>query len=159
VPSGFLFCGACGTRIAPFAARPAGTGAIGSARTIAISGAPAPGPQLRGRLVLIRSDGSEGGTFPLQEGTNVIGRGTGQLFDADVFLSPRHAEIVINGGGVVARDLDSLNGVFVKITEQEEIHSGAIFRIGQELLRFDAIPPPQPIEDGTEIIGSPNPGF
>jgi hypothetical protein len=52
-----------------------------------------------------------------------------------------------------------LNGIFFKITREEEIQSGTMFRIGQELLRFDAIPPPQPSEDGTEIMGSPNPGF
>jgi hypothetical protein len=34
-----------------------------------------------------------------------------------------------------------------------------MFRIGQELLRFDMISPPAPLEDGTEIIGTPNPGY
>jgi hypothetical protein len=49
--------------------------------------------------------------------------------------------------------------VFFKITDEEEIHSGDIFRIGQELIRFDAIPEAKPLEDGTEIMGSPNPGY
>src|SRR6185295_15467991 len=59
----------------------------------------------------------------------------------------------------VIRDLDSLNGVFVKITGEEEIDAGDTFRIGQELIRFDTIAPPAPLEDGTEIMGSPNPGY
>jgi pSer/pThr/pTyr-binding forkhead associated (FHA) protein len=109
--------------------------------------------------LLIRSDGTEGGGHPLVEGTNLIGRGKGSLFDGDVFLSPSHGELVVQGRSAVARDLGSLNGIFVKITHEEEIQSGTMFRIGQELLRFDAIPPPQPSEDGTEIMGSPNPGF
>src|SRR5262249_50822460 len=50
-----------------------------------------PGPQgftAEGRLVLIRPDGTEGGTHNLREGENIIGRGLGPLFDADGYLSP-----------------------------------------------------------------------
>ena len=57
------------------------------------------------------------------------------------------------------KDLRSLNGVFLKITQEEALESGDIFRIGQELLRFEIISAPQPLEDGTEIMGTPNPGF
>src|SRR5439155_7990851 len=42
---------------------------------------------------------------------------------------------------------------------EEEIFDGDVFRIGQELLRFEALPPPEPLDDGTEVLGSPNPGF
>ena len=49
--------------------------------------------------------------------------------------------------------------MFLKITGEEPLESGDIFRIGQELLRFEVISPPQPLEDGTEIMGTPNPGF
>jgi pSer/pThr/pTyr-binding forkhead associated (FHA) protein len=57
------------------------------------------------------------------------------------------------------RDLRSLNGVFLKISGDEALESGDIFRLGQELLRFEVISQPQPLEDGTEIMGTPNPGF
>jgi pSer/pThr/pTyr-binding forkhead associated (FHA) protein len=81
------------------------------------------------------------------------------MFDSDAYLSPRHAQLILNAAGLVVRDLRSLNGVFVKLIGEEEISSGTIFRIGQELLRFDAIQSPTPLEDGTEVMGSPNPGF
>ena len=45
------------------------------------------------------------------------------------------------------------------MTEEEELLSGQIIRIGQELLRFELIVPPEPIADGTEVMGSPNPGY
>jgi pSer/pThr/pTyr-binding forkhead associated (FHA) protein len=121
--------------------------------------APTAAPAPRGRLILIRPDGSEGGTHPLSDGENLIGRGQGSLFDADAYLSPRHAEFLIDGGGVLVRDQRSLNGVFIKIAAEEPLESGDIFRIGQELLRFEVISPPQPLDDGTEIMGTPNPGF
>ena len=36
---------------------------------------------------------------------------------------------------------------------------GQIVRIGQELLRFEFIGQPEPSPDGTELMGSPNPGY
>jgi hypothetical protein len=152
IPPDFLFCGSCGTRISP-------TGEAAGKTMFMAGPAPAAAPQPRGKLILIRSDGSEGGIHPLMHGSNLIGRGHGSIFDGDGFLSPRHAELVVDGSTILARDLGSLNGVFVKIAQEEEVASGTIFRIGQELLRFDAIPPPAALEDGTEILGSPNPGF
>jgi pSer/pThr/pTyr-binding forkhead associated (FHA) protein len=113
----------------------------------------------RGHLTLIRPDGTEGGVYPLQQGENLIGRGQGPLFDADPYLSPRHAEFFLTDVGLEIRDHRSLNGVFVRITDEEPLESGDTFRIGQELLRFDAINPLTPLEDGTEIIGTPNPGY
>jgi pSer/pThr/pTyr-binding forkhead associated (FHA) protein len=121
--------------------------------------APVAEPKPHGRITLIRPDGSEGGTHELEEGENRIGRAHGALFENDGYLSPLHAEIVVNAAGAVIRDLGSLNGVFCKMSGEEEVQSGDVFRIGQELLRFDAIAPPQPLEDGTEIMGSPNPGY
>lgn len=149
VPTGFAFCGACGTRI-PSAGMPSAT----SQRPAPVS-APVP----RGRIVLIRPDGSEGGAHPLFDGENLVGRGQGSLFEGDLYLSPRHAEFVLGPQGLMVRDLRSLNGVFLKIAGEEPLESGDVIRIGQELLRFEIIAPPAPLEDGTEVAGTPNPGF
>ena len=110
-------------------------------------------------MTLIRPDGNEGGIHDLVEGENKIGRNHGGIFENDGYLSPTHAALVINGKSAVIRDLDSLNGVFVKMTEEEEVEPGQVIRIGQELLRYDSIDPPEPLEDGTEVMGSPNPGY
>ena len=160
VQPGFAFCGSCGTRIGK---APSGAAAaLGVQKTMYGSGmAPTPAPVAapRGRLVLIRPDGTEGGTHPLHDGDTLIGRGQGTLFEADAYLSPRHAEFTASAGGLTVRDLRSLNGVFLKIGDDEALESGDIFRLGQELLRFEVISAPQPLEDGTEIMGTPNPGF
>jgi hypothetical protein len=159
VHAGFAFCGACGTRIG--AANSGPVAPVGRPGTMFMGGAPAVAPVAvpRGRLILIRPDGSEGGSHPLHDGDNLIGRGQAPLFDADAYLSPRHAELSVGPDGVTVRDLQSLNGIFLKITSEEVLDSGDIFRIGQELLRFEVISPPQALEDGTEIMGTPNPGF
>lgn len=152
VPPSFRFCGTCGFRMDE-----------GSAPS-PMPMPPGPGlgamPQ-RSRLsmTLIRPDGSEGGTHELQQGENKLGRSFGPVFENDGYLSPVHAQLDIHGTTATIRDLDSLNGVFVKMTGEEELTSGQIIRIGQELLRFELIGTPEPTADGTELMGSPNPGF
>jgi pSer/pThr/pTyr-binding forkhead associated (FHA) protein len=153
VPANFRFCGACGFRMdeasGPAAAPPRATAPLAEQVR----------PKPKSTITLIRPDGSEGGVHELESGENPIGRTIGPLFENDGYLSPLHAELVINAAGAVVRDLDSLNGVFVKMTEEEEILPGQVIRIGQELLRFDLVQPPEPMPDGTEVMGSPNPGY
>jgi pSer/pThr/pTyr-binding forkhead associated (FHA) protein len=156
VPNEFAFCGTCGNRLGPVgapSAQPAATMFMHSVSP------PAAAVKPKGKMVLIRPDGSEGDVFPLNEGENMVGRTAGPLFENDGYLSPRHAQIVLNAAGCVVIDTGSLNGVYVKMTKEESLESGDIFRVGQELLRFDLLPPPAPLEDGTEIMGSPNPGY
>jgi pSer/pThr/pTyr-binding forkhead associated (FHA) protein len=155
VASAFAFCGGCGHRMKP---APGAMAEAAVARAEAVAAAPARAT-LQGHLTLIRPDGTEGGVFPLHEGSNLIGRGQAPLFDADPYLSPRHAEFQLTANGLDVVDLRSLNGIFVRITEEEPLESGDSFRIGQELLRFDGIAISTPLEDGTEIIGTPNPGY
>ncbi len=157
IAANFAFCGSCGFRLK---SATDGVAAAGTPAPKAAVVAPTPAKPLpRGHLTLIRPDGSEGGMHPLQQNENLVGRGQGSLFDADPYLSPRHAEFILGEDGLTVRDLKSLNGVFIRIAQEERLESGDIFRIGQELLRFDVIAPATALEDGTEIIGTPNPGF
>lgn len=157
VTPGFAFCGGCGTRMSPGGG--AAAAGNGPARSTVYMSQPTAAPVPRGRIVLIRPDGSEGGAHPLHDGENLVGRGQGSLFEGDLYLSPRHAEFVLGPNGLVVKDLRSLNGIFVKIAGEEILESGDVIRIGQELLRFEIIAPPAPLEDGTEVAGTPNPGF
>jgi pSer/pThr/pTyr-binding forkhead associated (FHA) protein len=114
----------------------------------------------RGSLVLIRPDGSEGDSVPLSDTTSV-GRQAGGVFAADLYLSPRHATFFFEGNQLVARDEDSLNGLYIRVDRDVpiELREGAIFRIGQELIRFNVIAPTPVGPDGVELMGSPNPGY
>jgi len=158
VPPSFRFCGTCGFRMdegsapAPMPMPPSGPAGAG------MMGAPQP-QRARLSMTLIRPDGTEGGTHELRPGENKLGRSFGPIFENDGYLSPVHALLDIRAPNAVVRDLDSLNGVFVKMTQEEELVSGQIIRIGQELLRFELIGAPEPTADGTELMGSPNPGY
>jgi len=151
VPPSFRFCGTCGFRMDEASAP----------MQIPMQAPAAAVPVARARLsmTLIRPDGTEGGTHDLRPGENKLGRSFGAVFENDGYLSPVHAQLDIRGPNAMVRDLDSLNGVFVKMTQEEELTSGQIIRIGQELLRFELIAAPEPTPDGTELMGSPNPGY
>jgi pSer/pThr/pTyr-binding forkhead associated (FHA) protein len=149
VPPSFRFCGTCGFRMDEASApiqSPLPPPVLGMSRA-------------RLSMTLIRPDGTEGGTQELRPGENKLGRSFGPVFENDGYLSPIHAQLDIRGVNAVIRDLESLNGVFVKMTQEEELTNGQIIRIGQELLRFELIGAPEPTPDGTELMGSPNPGY
>jgi pSer/pThr/pTyr-binding forkhead associated (FHA) protein len=152
VPIDFKFCGTCGHRM-PGAAGPAPAAAQPSAaREVA--------KPSRGSLVVINPDGSEGGSFPLADGTTSIGRTAGALFAADAYLSPSHATFSLNASSSSVKDENSLNGVYIKLKRDVpvKLNDGDVFRIGQELIRFDVVSGPQFVQ-GVEPMGSPNPGY
>jgi pSer/pThr/pTyr-binding forkhead associated (FHA) protein len=107
-------------------------------------------------LVLIRPDGSEGGTHFLQEGTSTVGRAAGELFAADAYLSPKHCSFICTGSKVSVRDEGSLNGIYVRIPAETPISmaSGDVMRLGQELVRIEPLPEGKVHDDGTEMMGS-----
>ena len=73
---------------------------------------------------------------PLGSAPVTIGRAPDNDLQIDnLAVSNHHARVYNEEGRMVLEDLDSLNGVFVKMTGEEELQSGQIIRIGQELLR------------------------
>jgi pSer/pThr/pTyr-binding forkhead associated (FHA) protein len=161
VPKNFKFCGSCGHPMgqaqlpssAPAAMPPQNAALAATALASAVS-------PPRGSLVLIRPDGSEGDAIPLFD-TTLVGRQGGGVFAADLYLSPRHATFAFEGSQLHVRDEDSLNGIYLRIDRDVpiELRDNAIFRIGQELIRFNAIVPSPVGSDGVEVMGSPNPGY
>ncbi|HKQ67950.1 MAG TPA: FHA domain-containing protein [Polyangiaceae bacterium] len=147
------FCASCGYNMTLVAA-PAALGAPVAA--------PAAGPS-PGQLVLtaLRADGSEAGSFALPSVTTTVGRDIGGIFAGDSYLSPRHATFSVRGAKVFAKDEVSLNGVYIKLAPEQpvELQSGDVFRIGQEIIRFEVLSSPAPAPDGVERLGSPSKGY
>lgn len=111
-------------------------------------------------LTALRADGTEAGRYALPSQDAVtIGRDTGTIFAGDSYLSPRHATFTLKGG-LTVRDEGSLNGVYIKLKAQHPftLDPGAVFRIGQEIIRFEPLETQPPI-DGVERFGSPSQGI
>ena len=125
----------------------AGSAVAPEERVSAPAVAEAPAASLA-RLILIQPDGSEGEAFPLSAGPTLIGRSTGGIFASDAYLSPEHAEFRFEGDQLVVRDMESLNGVYIRIDPEVpiELFDGSVFRVGQEILRFEAPTAPDPAQ-------------
>lgn len=111
-------------------------------------------------LTVVRADKSEGGSHSFAT-SGSIGRDTGGIFAGDSYLSPKHAYFTLREGKVTIRDDSSLNGTFLKLMPEQsvELKPGDVFRIGQEIIRFEAINPQPPSPDGVERLGSPSKGY
>ena len=144
------FCAACGYKLS-------------AAPAPAEVAAPAAAPGGVGSVVLtaLRADGSEAGSYKLPQPSATVGRDTDSVFAGDSYLSPKHAAFQISGGKVTVRDTSSLNGVYVKLVPNQPwpLEAGSIFRIGQEIIRFEKLERLPASADGVERFGSPAKGF
>ncbi len=160
-----VFCGSCGFRLSSSVSASQGASRANSDRPPAsahAAAAPQPAPRaIVANLQALRPDGSEAGTFPLYAGTNKIGREAGGVFAGDSYLSPEHALFDAAAGRVTVRDTGSLNGIYRKLKRDTpvEIRPGEVFRMGQEVLRFESITAPAPSHDGVERLGAPAKGY
>ncbi|MEZ4338087.1 MAG: FHA domain-containing protein [Sandaracinaceae bacterium] len=115
----------------------------------------------RGTLVSILKDGSDGRRYPVHEEHTDIGREEGQIvLHDDPYLSPRHARLTFKGGGAVLRDLDSVNGVYVRLRDPVDLASGDMFLLGQQVLRFELLgenelPLGPAMQHGVMVFGTP----
>jgi pSer/pThr/pTyr-binding forkhead associated (FHA) protein len=151
---GNRFCASCGYNLS----------ALSGAQAVP-TGAAAPAAAGGGAAVVLtalRADGSEAGTFRLADGPSVtVGRDTGSIFAGDSYLSPRHATFVRRPDKLVVKDEGSLNGVYLKLKPNEPhlLEFGDIFRIGQEIIRFEELRGQGKSPDGVERFGSPAKGY
>lgn len=124
--------------------------------------APAQAPGVQVSLTALRADGSEAGTFTVPgQTTTLLGRDTGSIFAGDSYLSPRHASLHLSGTQVTIRDEGSLNGVYLKLRPQTPwlLKFGDLFRIGQEIIKLEALEVHPAGPDGVERLGSPRDGY
>jgi pSer/pThr/pTyr-binding forkhead associated (FHA) protein len=148
-----IFCGSCGFRLG------------GAPPKVAPAPAPVaagPGGPMGVTLTALRADGSEAGTFIVPSNPCVVGRDTGGIFAGDSYLSPRHATIRKDEHGRIwVKDEGSLNGVYRKLTRDipVELRPNDVFRIGQEIVKFESIAPLPPTADGVERLGAPSKGY
>jgi len=153
-PRANRFCASCGYNLAAAAAVvPAAAPAVAAPAAVAPPAV---------RLTALRADGSEAGVFDLPDAPlTTVGRDTGSVFAGDSYLSPRHATFARRGSEVTVRDAGSLNGVYIKLrpNEPNRLEYDDVFRIGQEIIRFEALRPLGPSADGVQRFGSPAKGY
>lgn len=127
-------CRFCGARYADVGGATAHAAGSGTAVTAAAA------PEVLATLVAVLKDGSDGTAYPIRGDQTDIGRTEGDVvLSDDPYLSPRHARILKKGETFVIRDLDSVNGVYVRIREPIDLSDGDRVLIGQQVLRFQLL--------------------
>ena len=159
ITPGFKFCGNCGSP-ALDAPAPAPLDSTIPAPAPFAAPAPAPAPAVApvpvARLIVQRPDGSTAPVIDLFAGETILGRTTHPAFSNDYYMSPNHCKLTIDSGSIFVEDLGSLNGTFFRLSHEELLHDGDVFRVGTEVLRYQVLPPVETLDDGTIIAGSPN---
>jgi len=154
INAGNRFCASCGYNLGALA---------GASPSVPAAAAAAPVPGGAGIiLTALRADGSEAGTFRMPDAPVVsVGRDTGSIFAGDSYLSPRHATFSKRSGQLFIKDEASLNGVYLKVRPNEPclLEFNDVFRIGQEIIRFEELKGQGKSADGVERFGSPAKGY
>jgi len=94
------------------------------------------------RLVTLLKDGSEGRAIQLGEsdGATDIGMSEGEAtFPDDPYMSERHARVASRAGAYSLRDLDSVNGIYVRVRDSAELRDRDMILLGQQVLRFELL--------------------
>lgn len=137
------------------------------ARSAPASAAPGPSldasadPEARAVLVSILKDGSDGRRYPIHGEQTDIGRTEGQvILGEDPYLSPRHARLSFRNGQPVLRDLDSLNGIYIRLRDPVDLADGDMLLLGQQVLRFEVLTEPElplgpAMQHGVMVFGTP----
>ena len=150
------FCQFCGARLSggPEDPRHAAQGPT--------SGSAAHEAQPEARLVVIGQDGKPGRQYPILDDQTDIGREEGNiLLPNDPYVGARHARLTRRNGRFFVRDLESVNGVYVRLRATERLQHGDLVLIGLEVLRFEVVSDAEKglspaVERGTQIFGSPS---
>jgi pSer/pThr/pTyr-binding forkhead associated (FHA) protein len=112
-------------------------------------------------LIVITQDGTPGRRYPLSGNQIDIGSGQADIqLSNDPYVSALHARLYKKNGSFSVRDLDSVNGVYLRVRKAQNLSDGDLVLIGLEVLRFELV---RNAEDGlgaaeqqgTQIFGSP----
>jgi len=93
----------------------------------------------RPHVVQYDQSGQKVDRYVLSEGSFILGRQAPDIVldPDDKILSRRHLALEVSEDGTVtARDLDSLNGSFLRVREGVVIEHDDVFRVGQQLFRL-----------------------
>ncbi|HTQ05394.1 MAG TPA: FHA domain-containing protein [Polyangiaceae bacterium] len=153
--AGQPYCQFCGARLLEQAAAPARQADDGRRDALPAGEPPA-------RLVVIAQDGTPGTEYPIQGAQAEIGREDGAIrLPTDPYVSPRHLLISRRNGRFFVRDLESVNGVYVRLRAPEVLRHADLVLIGLEVLRFELVSDAErglgpATERGTRVFGSPS---
>ncbi len=125
---------------------------------------PPPIPEVNARFLLrpLSENVARASLVPVGDEPVVVGReGADVDFPTDEHLSPRHARFAVEEDQLVVEDLDSLNGVWLRIRVEARLGDGDTVLLGRQLLRVEragARAGQGDAGDATRRLGAPTEG-
>ena len=118
--------------------------------------APASAPVENVKLVIVKSDGTDGSSFPLKAGENVLGRGPVDIdLGVDPRIASRHAVIDVGRDVAFIDGVDMTFGSFVRLREPRVLADRDRVRIGHAVLEYrTGLQRPQGGAADVETLGS-----
>lgn len=147
VRQGFKFCNVCGAQVVE----------VECDEATVLPYSVYIGPQ--GRAVRQLTGKDAGRFFPIYP-AGTIGRDDADIeLTEDETMSPCHLRISVRSDGTWLEDLDSLNGVFLKIKDKAVLRDNDIIRAGDRYFMYEFYAPERFTEEfGTEFYAAPHRG-
>lgn len=90
------------------------------------------------RIVQLLQGGDTGITVCARNPTLHIGREGGEInFPSDLYMSAKHCTVSTQGGRFLLSDLDSRNGTYLRVKNEQELSHGDYVFVGRKLLRVE----------------------
>ncbi|GMU03204.1 hypothetical protein KH5H1_73250 [Corallococcus caeni] len=114
-------------------------------------------PQVSIRVV--RADGGPESLVRMQRDTLTCGQQADIALNDDPFIMPVQARFFFSGARLAIEDVGGANGVFVRLRNERELPAGGELRLGRQRLVLEPIPAAALGPGGTQVWGSPDPGY
>ena len=96
--------------------------------------------QVIANLISVRRDGSDGEKTKIYDDVFDIGRNAGSLqYANDFHLEARHCRLLQRDGEWILRDLDTINGVYLRLREPTYIEHRGQLLLGRQVLVFERL--------------------
>ncbi|MCG8424062.1 MAG: FHA domain-containing protein [Proteobacteria bacterium] len=114
-----------------------------------------------GQLISVNKDGSDGRRYTLRGDWVLFGRGQVDIaFSDDRFLALEHARFHPAPEGCLVAPVDTLNGVYLRVSDHMWLDDGAVILLGREVVRFELLDEEERqaaplVRHGVALFGSP----
>ncbi|WP_342374339.1 FHA domain-containing protein [Myxococcus stipitatus] len=114
-------------------------------------------PQVSIRVV--RADGGPESVVRMLRDTLTCGQQGEIPLPDDPFIMPVQMRFFFSGSRLAVEDVGGANGVFVRLRQEREVAPGGELRLGRQRLVLEPIPTATQGPGGTQVWGSPDPGY
>jgi len=124
-----------------------------------VMGSARAGAHPRVSIRIVRADGGPEALVPMKGEALTCGRRGDIPLPDDPFVAETQARFFFSGARLAIEDVGGGNGVFCRLRQERELHTGGELRLGRQRLVLEPISTLGTAPDGATAWGSPDPGY